>query len=165
MPSLLPGTPGAKEVFGIAIIRDDFSIALPTAAMNNYELTDGDPVLLTKIRRKEGGFSVLNTHRAEKSVFRKYIQMIDTMDVIFRFDDKVMVLTRICRGRIMLNQNILTAYHLRRNDKLLVVKGALIGMGCIPVEIWRHKLKKHGFKAAIHNMEKLDVFYRAAISG
>ncbi len=88
MPSLMPGIPGTKEAYGIAIIRDDFSIAIPPKAIKRYELLDGDFVLLSTTHRGEGGLAILNKTKAEKSVFGKYINLINKTNTIFWFNDE-----------------------------------------------------------------------------
>lgn len=45
MPSLSPGTPGAKEAYGISIIRDEMSINIPPKAFARYKLKENDVVL------------------------------------------------------------------------------------------------------------------------
>ena len=46
MPSLTPGMPGTKEVYGISIIKDDLSITIPPKAFKRYELFNNDIVCI-----------------------------------------------------------------------------------------------------------------------
>lgn len=154
----MPGTPGTKEAYGIAVIRDDYSIAIPPKAMKRYELSDGDVVLLSTTHRGEGGLAILNKNKAESSVFAKFIDKMDKTDQVFRFNNKAYVLTGVVNGRIILNDNILHAYHLKKNDKLMIVKSTTVAISYTPVEIWKKKFEKHGFDEAIRNMEKLEIF-------
>ncbi|MBN1409744.1 MAG: hypothetical protein JW969_02795 [Spirochaetales bacterium] len=46
MPSLMPGMPGAKEVYGISTIREDLKLRIPPKACDRYVLSERDTALL-----------------------------------------------------------------------------------------------------------------------
>jgi len=158
MPSLMPKMPGAKEVYGISIVKNDNSITIPPKALIRYQLSHQDIVLLTSTHKGEGGVSVLNKEKAYKNVFRKIIDEIDQFDTPVWFGDRAYALTKIYRNKIILKDNLKQTFKLKVGDKLLVIKSAAIAMSYTPIEIWKKKLEMKGFFKAIKNMDKLEEF-------
>ncbi len=158
MPSLSPGTPGAKEAYGISFIKDDLSITIPPKAFKRYGLSDKGIVLLTSTRIGEEGLAILNKEKAYQSVFKKIIDKIDQMNVIFLHNKRVFALTQVIEGKVFLTPELLNAFHLKIGDRLLVVKSTTVTMSYSPVEVWKKKLEKNGFFKAVENMKKLEEF-------
>lgn len=158
MPSLMPGTPGAKEVYGISIVREDLSFNIPPKAFTRYELKKGDLALLVTTHRGEGGVALLNKARAEAAVFKKFLSQMDTPDTVYWFQNKAYALTTVGDGRIYLTPTMLDAFHLKTGDRLMVVKSTTVAMSFTPVEIWKEKFFRHGLHEAIENISKLEVF-------
>ncbi|MBN1154345.1 hypothetical protein JXB12_05425 [candidate division KSB1 bacterium] len=158
MPSLMPGVPGAKEAYGISVIRDDLRIKIPPKAFERYGLSTEDRVVLTTMHRGESGFALLNESRATETVFKKYIDQIDEFYLIYWFLKKAYVQIPIGDMTIRMTPDILRAFHLKKGDRLLVIKGALIGMSFTLVDIWKTKFAQRGLHEAIANMEKLEIF-------
>ncbi len=158
MPSLMPGTPGTKEVYGISVIRKDSSIKIPPAAFERYGLIDGGLVVLATTHRGEAGLALLNKERAEATVFEKYINQIHQADTVYRFNDKAYALTVVTEGKIRLTPDLMQAFHLEKGDRLMVVKSTTVAMSYTPVAIWKAKFAKRGLFEAIENISKLDEF-------
>ncbi len=158
MPSLMPGTPGTKEAYGISVIRRDLSIKIPPRAFERYDLINGGLVVLTTTHRDEGGFALLNKERAEATVFEKYINQMHEIDTVYWFNDKAYALTVVKNGTIRLTLELMQAFHLGESDRLLVVKSTTVAMSYTPIAIWKEKFAKRGMFEAIENMSKLDEF-------
>jgi hypothetical protein len=158
MPGLSPGTPGAKEVYGISIIREDFTIHIPPKALARYGLTNYDPVLLTSTRKGEGGLAIMNYKKAKETVFKKFIDKIDEWDQLIFEKSRPFTLTRIQDGKIILNQDLLNAFNLKIGDNLLIVKSTTVTLSYSPVEVWKKKFLKQGFVDAIKNLDTLEIF-------
>ncbi len=158
MPSLSPGTPGAKEAYGISVIKDDLSITIPPKAFKRYGLSDKTVVLLSSTRIGEAGLGILNKEKAYQSVFKKIIDRIASLNTIFVNNKRVFALTQVIDGKIFLTPELLNAYHLKIGDRLVVVKSTTIAMSYSPVEVWKKKFESRGFYEAIENMKKLEVF-------
>lgn len=158
MPSLSPGTPGAKEAYGIAILRNDYSICIPSKALKRYNITNNDLVLLTSTRKGEGGLAVLNYNYAKQTVFSQIIQQINDIDLLVYIKSRPYALTKVLQNRVFLNNDFMEACNLKISDKLLVIKSTTIAMSFSPVEIWKIKFLKRGFTEAVKNLEKLDIF-------
>ncbi|ODS35634.1 MAG: hypothetical protein A7316_00725 [Candidatus Altiarchaeales archaeon WOR_SM1_86-2] len=158
MPSLMPGMPGTKEVYGISVIREYLRIKIPPKAFERYGLTNGGLVVLTTTHKGEGGFALLNKKRTEAAVFERYISQMSEIDTVYWFNDKAYVLTQVSGGELCLTPEILEAFHLRENDNLMVVKSTTVAMSYTPIEIWKEKFTKRGLYEAIENMSKLEEF-------
>jgi len=158
MPSLMPGMAGAKEVYGIAVVGDDLSLAVPPKAMEKYGMADGDPVLIAAVRREAGAFSVMHKHRAEQSVFGKIVRGIKQPDTVFRFGGKAYMLTTIRDGRIRLVPDMAGACRVVTKDRLLAIKGSNTGVSYAHAAAWEQRLKDRGFIEALQNMKKLEIF-------
>ncbi len=158
MPSLSPGTSGAKEAYGISVVRDDLSITIPPKALIRYELKDNDTVLLSSTRIGEGGLAIMNKEKAYQSVFKEIIDRIEKLNTIFMQRKRVFATTLITEGKVFLTPDLLIAFHLKKGDRLVVVKSTTVTMSYSPVEIWKKKFEQHGFFEAVENMKKLEVF-------
>ena len=158
MPSLMPGTPGAKEVYGISIIRKDSEITIPPKAFARYELKQDSFVLLITGRRGEAGFGLLNKEHADTSVFVKFLNQIDKLNTIYRFQNKAYVLTKLKDKKLILTNEMMEAFYLRIGMKLMVVKSTTVTMSYSPVEIWKAKLAQRGFFEALKNIDTLEEF-------
>lgn len=158
MPSLMPGTPGAKEAYGISVIRDDLHIAVPPKALQRYKLQNDSPVVLISTRPREGGFAILNKDSARDTVFQKYIAQITEPDKCFRFNKKDYILTALHQGKLHLTPEMLAVFNLAQGARLMVVKSTTVAMSFSPVEVWRAKFAQHGLFEAIGNMENLEEF-------
>jgi hypothetical protein len=154
LPSLMPGTAGAKEVYAIAVIREDSSIAIPPEALDRFEIRESDLVLLTTSHPGEAGFGLISSRKARGTVLEGLLDGV-TEDRLARSGKKRRVLSRVRGGRLGLLPDALEAFGLRKGDKLLVIKGAAAAMAYVPVEIWQEKLAKKGFDQAIRNIGKL----------
>ncbi len=158
MPSLSPGTPGAKEAYGISVIREDFSICIPPKAFQRYQLANNDLVLLTSTRIGEAGLAILNYHKAIKSVFKKIIEKINSTDSPIWEKSRPYVLTKVISGKVFLNKEMLEAFNLKIGDRLLVIKSTTVSMCYSHIEVWKKKFMKRGFTEAIENLSKLEIF-------
>lgn len=49
---------GGKFIFGISIMKEDFSVQLPTQAIEEYDITSENKVILITGSKKTGGFVV-----------------------------------------------------------------------------------------------------------
>jgi hypothetical protein len=158
MPSLSPGTAGAKEAYGISVLREDHLIHIPPKAFIRYNLKDYDLVLLTSTRAGECGFGILNIEKARKSVFKKIIEKIDSIDTPILVNSKPYAITRTKNGTIKFNNELLKAFDLKIGERFIVVKSTTVAMSYNPVDVFKAKLKKHGFFEAINNIDKLEIF-------
>jgi hypothetical protein len=159
MPSLMPGMAGAKEAYGISIVRNDYSIVLPPAAIENYELRDGAKVVFATTHRGEGGLAVLNYERAQASVFKRIISNIHEYDTVFWHNSKAYALSMVQGNTIRLDENLAEAFHLEMGVALMSVKSTTIAVSFTPVEVWKTKLLARGLEEAVDNMSKLEVFH------
>jgi hypothetical protein len=154
----MPGMAGAKEAYGISVIKEDHSITIPPKALERYELKNNDSVLLTSTRINERGLSILNREKAYASVFKKIIDKIEIPDTIVREKKRTFALTKIVQEKIFLNDELLQAFHLKQGDKLIVIKSTSLSMSFTAVEIWKDKFEKRGFPEAVRNMKKLKEY-------
>ncbi|MFC2137730.1 hypothetical protein ACFLTE_06105 [Bacteroidota bacterium] len=158
MPSLMPGMLGAKEAYGISVIKKDKSITIPPKAFKRYELANQDFVLLTSTHEGEGGLSILNKEKAYKSILKKIIDEIHKLDTVIWVGKRTYALTNIIDNKIILDDSLLHAFNLKIGDKLLVVKSTTIAISCTPIEIWKKKLVERGFLEAVNNMNNLKEY-------
>lgn len=158
MPSLSPGVSGAKEAYGISVIKDNKSLIIPPKGFERYNLKNNDVVLLTSTREGEHGFVIMNFHMANDTVFRKAIDKIRKIDVPIFIKSRPYVITDIQNGKIYFNDEILNAFDLKVGDKFVVIKSTTVTMSFNPIEIFKEKLRSHSFYEAVENIDKLDVF-------
>lgn len=158
MPSLSPGTAGAKEVYGISIIRDDLQIAIPPKAFARYELEPDAFVLMVTGRRGEPGFGLQNKKHSETSVFAKNLNQMDKVNNIYWFQKKAWILTKLKDTKLFLTDDMMKAFHLEIGMKLMVVKSTTITMSYSPIEMWKAKLAQHGFFGAIKNIDTIEEY-------
>jgi len=158
MPSLSPGTAGAKEAFGISIIRENYTIKIPPNALAHYNIQDHDQVLLTTGHVGGSGFGLIKKATIERSVFKKAADQLSGVSDLHWFGKRAYVLLDITDGVIRLNAEILKAFLLKIGDKLVAVKSTTVTMSLTPVEVWQKVFEKHGFTEAIKNLEKLEVY-------
>ena len=158
MPSLMPGTPGTKEAYGLSVIGPDGTVRIPPRAFDRYDLRDGGWAIAVTTHRGEPGFALLNKARAEASVFRKYIARLDPPDAVQWFNDKAYALVRIGTGIIRLASALQNAFHLAPGDRLMSVKSTTVALSFTPAEIWREKFLQRGRTTAAANIDRLEVF-------
>ncbi|MBN1416138.1 MAG: hypothetical protein JW973_13635 [Bacteroidales bacterium] len=158
MPSLSPGTPGAKEAYGISVIRNDLSITIPPKAFKRYGLSDNAIVLLSSTRMGEAGLAILNKEKAYQSVFKDIIDRITALNSIMINNKRIFALTQVIDGKVFLTESMLKAFHLKTGDRLIVIKSTTTTMSYTPVGIWKRKFKQRGFLEAIENIKKLEVY-------
>ena len=158
MPSLMPGMPGAKEAYGVSVVRDDLTVTIPPRALERYEIADDDFVLLTTTHRGEGGLSLLNRKKAKASVLGRLTDLASDVNAVRWDDGRACALARMAGGRVALTPEMAEAFQVKKGDRLLVVKSARVAMTCMPVEVWKQKLARKGFHQAVENMEKLEEF-------
>ncbi len=158
MPSLHPGLPGTKEVYGLSLIREKGWVALPPQAIAHYGLTDGDQVLLITTHRGEGGFAVSRRQTAAQSVFAQFMAQLSAPESVAWFDDKAYALTGFTAGGIRLTPEMLDAYHIAVGQRLMIVKSTTVVMSCTPAEIWQRKFAQRGMTIEMEAIEKLEVF-------
>lgn len=158
MPSLSPGTSGAKEAYGISILREDLMIQIPPKALKRYNLADNDPVLLTSTRPGERGFANLNLEKAGKSIFKKVIDEIVGHDMVYWKNSRPYAITKVVNERISFNKELIDAFDLQPGERYLIIKSTTLAMSYTPVAIWKVKFEKIGFYESIKNMDSLEVF-------
>jgi hypothetical protein len=158
MPSLMPGTPGTKEAFGISKIKDDLTLRVPPKAISHYKISELDYVILITGHIGESGFGMARKETALKSVFKKFVSEIKNLEEVYWFNGRAFVMLEINKDVIKLNEDILKAFFLNVGYRLLVVKSTTVTMSFVPVEIWRHSFEQHGFYEAIENMKKLEEY-------
>lgn len=158
MPSLMPGVPGAKEVYGICLLRNDASLVIPPDAKRRYGLSDGGWAIGATSHPGEPGFVLMSREGAEGSVFKSRIEELGTPLSVHWDSGRAYVLMRMEGSRIRLTRDIMDAFRIDVGDRLLVIKGARIGMAFVPVEVWRKKLSPRGFEDAVLRMETLPEF-------
>ena len=158
MPSLMPGVPGAKEAYGVSVVRDDLTVAIPPRALERYGIADRDLVVLATAHRGESGFSLMNRKSAGDTVLGRLTSRVSEVNEVQWIDSRACALVTADGGRIALTPEMAEAFQVKKGDRLLVVKSARVAMTCMPVEVWKEKLAKKGFHQAIENMEKLEEF-------
>jgi hypothetical protein len=154
----MPGMPGTKEAFGISKIRDDLSIRVPPKAISHYNISDNDYVILTTGHKGESGFGMIKKDTSLKSVFKKFVKEIKNCEEVYWFNNRAFSMIEINNGLTYLNNDILKAFYLSIDNRLLVGKSTTVTMSFVPVETWINIFEKHGFFEAIKNMEKLEEY-------
>ena len=154
----MPGMPGTKEAFGISKIKDDLTLKVPPKAISHYKISEQDYIILTTGHIGESGFGMIKKETALKSVFKKFASEIKNCEEILYFNNRAYSMLKIDNGVTRLTKDVLKAFYLKPGDRLLVVKSTTVTMSFTPVEIWKKKLKKHGFLEAIENMKKLEEY-------
>lgn len=158
MPSLMPGMPGTKEAYAISVIREDGSVTIPPAAAAHYEFYPLSPVILTTTHRGEGGFAALNKQKAEAGVFKKIIETLKDADKVYWHNNKAYALSTVEGDRLILNEEMLQAFHLESGIGLMSVKSTTVALSFTPVEIWKRKFLSRGLNRAVENISKLDIY-------
>lgn len=158
MPSLSPGMPGTKEAYGISVIKDDLSFTIPPKAFKHYSLSNNDIVFLATTHIGEGGVAVMVKEKAYASVFKKVIDKIDKLNFIIIENNRAYALTQINDGKVFLTDSLLSAFNLKKGDRLMVVKSTTVAMSYTPIEIWKRKFEQRGLFEAVENMKKLEEF-------
>lgn len=158
MPNLMPGKPGTKEAFGISKVHDDYTIVIPPKAIQHYQISDSDYILLITGQRGKAGLGMIRIKTGLNSIFKKYIEKVKQVEKVYWMDDRAFVMLKIKKGSVKTNLDILKAFLIDIGDCLLVVKSTTVTMSFTPVETWKEIFKKHGFMEAIENMKKLEIF-------
>lgn len=158
MPSLMPGTPGTKEAYGLSLVGQDGAVRIPPKAFARYEWKAGDFAIAVTTHRGEAGFALLNKSKAETTVFRKYIDQIREPNVAHWFQGKAYALILIGRERIRLAPALLDAFHLKPGDCLMSVKSTTVALSFTPANLWKAKFLRRGLTEAAANIDKLEVF-------
>lgn len=158
MPSLMPGTPGAKEVYGVSIIKNNFTITIPPKAVKRYRYNTQDKGILITGRRGEGGFGLIKLTTAEKTVFWKNARKIEQENTVYWFNNKAYVMINISSGKFLLNKELMQAFLLKKKERLLVIKSTTVTMSFSPEEIFIKKFTARGFEESVKNISKLEIF-------
>lgn len=158
MPSLMPGTPGTKEAYGISVIGKDGMLRIPPKAVARYELKADDLAVAVTTHRDEAGFALLNKVRAEASVFRKYVVQLEPSGAIQWFQERAYALVRLGPGTIRLSPALRKAFHLKPGDRLMSVKSTTVALSFTPADIWKAKFSTRGLAEAVANVDRLDMF-------
>lgn len=158
MPSLHPGLPGTKEVYGLSLIREGGRVILPPNAVAHYGLVEGDSVLLITTHRGEGGFAISRQQTAARSVFASAMARVSGLDAVIWWKDKAYALTTFTGGGIHLNPELLAAYHVQVEQRLMVVKSTTVALSCTPVEIWVRKFFQRGLFLEVNNIRELELY-------
>lgn len=158
MPSLMPGTPGAKEVYGISIIHPTYDIKIPPKACERYKISKNDTALLIQGRKNEPGFGLIKKETATQTVFTSYLERLEHINDLFFINGKACALIKINDFTIKTTPKIIVAFGLHISDRLLSIKSTTVTIGFSLLEIWIRKMKKHGFSQAIKNLDILDIF-------
>ena len=158
LPSLMPGMPGAKEVYGVSVVRDDMTVMIPPRAAKRYEIGDDDVVVLAATHRGEAGFGLLNREKAMATVLSRDISQIEDMDAVRWVRGKAYAQARVIDGRVRLTPQMAEVFGLSTGDRLMVVKGARVAMAFTPVGIWTDRLARRGLHDAIERVAALEEF-------
>ncbi len=158
MPSLMPGMPGAKEVYGMVTVREDGSIRLPPRALERYGYRSEDQAFLVTGHRGKPGFGLVRRETGERSAFSRHVEGIEGMDTVKWTDGKAYSMVEVKEGRFRLSPQLLEAYHLEVGLELLVIKSTTVAMGFAPAEEWRENMERRGLLEAVENMERLPRF-------
>jgi hypothetical protein len=158
MPCLSPGVSGAKEAYGIAVIKENKSVSIPPKALERYNLHNNDVVLLTSTREGECGFCILNIHKASETVFLKIIDKIKKIDEPIFIKSRPYAITDIKNEKIYFNNAILKAFELKPGDRFVIIKSTTLTISFNPIEIFKEKLRSHGFEDAVKNIDNLEVY-------
>lgn len=158
MPSLSPGTPGAKEVYGICLIKEDLSIRIPPKACNRYKINRNDRALLITGRKNESGFGFIKEETAQETVFKKFLTQLKQCNSIYWKNERAYALIEIMNYQIVMTPPILNAFHLGELDQLLAIKSTTVSIGFVSVVVWKNKLARRGYLDAIKNIDLLDVY-------
>jgi len=158
MPSLHPGMPGTKEVYGLSRIREDGFLFLPPKAVAHYRLLEQDKVVLITTHRGEGGFAISREQTAMHSVFASGLAQLQAPDTVAWIEDRAYALTAFTGGSIHLTPAMLDAYHVQVGQRLMIVKSTTVVMSCTPVEIWERKFAARGMLLEVANIKYLEVY-------
>ena len=158
MPSLMPGMPGAKEVYGVSVVRDDMTVVIPPKAAGRYEIGDDDVVVLAAAHRKEAGFGLLNREKAMATVLSRDVSQVEGEDAVEWVRGKPYAQTRVIDGTVRLTPQMAEVFGLSAGDRLMVVKGARVAVAFTPVSIWTDRFARRGLHDAIERMATLEEF-------
>ncbi len=158
MPSLSPGTSGAKEAYGVSILREDKTIHIPPKAFLRYNLKERDVVLLTSTREGECGFAIISVEKAKDSVFKKIIDKIELIDKPILINSRPYALVQTKNMSVKFNDDIIKAFDLKIGEQFVVIKSTTMTMSYNPIKIFKGKLASHGFLEAVKNIDKLEIF-------
>ncbi|NLG35559.1 MAG: hypothetical protein GX548_09425 [Lentisphaerae bacterium] len=158
MPSLMPGTPGTKEAYGLSVVGNDGTVRIPPRAFAHYDFRADALAVAVTTHRGEAGFALLNKSRADASVFRKFVDRLDAPDAVHWFSHRAYALLLVGSGSVRLAPDLLDAFHLRPGDRLMSVKSTTVALSFTPVENWRAKFARRGLHAAAAAIDRLEVF-------
>ncbi len=158
MPSLMPGMPGAKEVYGVSVVRDDMTIVIPPDAARRYEIGEDDVVVLAATRRGQAGFALVNREAAMATMLGGDLSQVEGMEAVRWVRGKPYAQTRVIDGRVRLTPQMAEVFGLSAGDRLMVVKSARVAMTFTPVGTWTDRFVKRGLHEAIERMAALEEF-------
>jgi hypothetical protein len=158
VPSLMPGRPGAKEVYGVSVVRDDMAVAIPPEAARRYQIGEDDVVVLAATRRGEAGFGLLNREKAVATVLSREVSQVEGEEAVAWVRGKPYAQTRVIDGTVRLTPQMAEVFGLSAGDRLMVVKGARVAMAFTPVGIWMDRFARRGLHHAIERMAALEEF-------
>ena len=123
---------GGKFVFGWSVIRDDYSMQIPSQAIQEYDICSESKVYLISGSKTTGGFNLSKRTLLEKSVFENVFKEYPNLKSyktqegnIFHYKGREYSWLNISeRGKIYLNEEILRNLSLKINDKLLVIRSS-----------------------------------------
>jgi len=134
MPQLVKG---GKYVFGWSVISQDGGILIPEEARQEYQLKQGDSVILISGSNTSGGFSITKKSVLAQSRLSGILTRNPDLAEFRTEERKVININgqNLCwvtiqeNGFIQLPPHTLEAYEVRPGDPLLVVRGSYIGIG------------------------------------
>lgn len=158
MPSLSPGVAGAKEAYGISVLQVNGIIRIPTKAFIRYGLSNNGSVLITSTRVGECGFAIMNIEKAKQSVFGKIMDKIDAANIPLVINSRPYAIVDVKNEMIAFNDVLRKAFDLKIGERFIVIKSTTVSMSFNPVEIFKAKLRSHGFFNAVNNIDLLELF-------
>jgi hypothetical protein len=157
MPSLSPGTPGAKEAYDISIIAADLSFAIPLKAMERYDLFNQAGVYLITGRKDEPSFGLIQMEKGIRSVFNKYVKELKEIGKVLWFNKKAYGLAALNNNRVSFTPEMLESFYLKKGDELLSLKSTTTTLSFTRLDVWKEIFLKQGFTEAVHNVKYLEV--------
>lgn len=134
MPQLVKG---GKYVYGWSKVGDTGKIVIPPDAVEEYNLRDGEKVILIPGSSRSGGFGITTVERLQNSPLIRMVAPFLETDFTIPEGDVINIKGRPCcwvhffKGCITVPEETLNQYGINLGDSVLSVRGSKTALGIL----------------------------------
>ena len=147
MPQLVKG---GKYVYGWSKIGDDGSITIPSEALAEYGLLEGESVILMLGSRRSGGFGLARAENLEQSPIAGFLKKCPELasfelpeGEVSEIDGRHYGWVAVRDGSVRLSRAMLSSYGIDTGGCLLVMRGSHMAIGLIARGIIVEEGRRH----------------------